>query len=268
MQTVVIAFYKFVPLPDCEEMRIPLRTFCQQHGVMGTILLANEGINGTIAGSREGIDAVIAHLQSDPRFADFEWKESYHDDMPFEKMKVRLKREIVGLGVPQIDPLRKVGTYVSPEEWNALISDPDVIIVDTRNNYEVELGTFKGAIDPHTKAFREFPKFVEENLDPEKNKKVAMFCTGGIRCEKASSYLLDKGFQEVYHLQGGILKYLETIPSDESLFEGECFVFDERVTLDHQLKKGTKEANSKEKVFAKGSHTDRGFKETPKSATD
>ncbi len=251
MQTVVIAFYKFVFLPDCHEMRIPLRSFCQQHGVMGTILLATEGINGTIAGSREGIDAVIAHLHSDPRFADLEWKESYYEGLPFEKMKVRLKREIVGLGVPQIDPLRKVGTYVSPEEWNSLISNPDVIIVDTRNNYEVELGSFKGAIDPHTKAFREFPKFVEKNLDPEKNKKIAMFCTGGIRCEKASSYLLDKGFQEVYHLQGGILKYLETIPKEESLFDGECFVFDDRVTLDHELKKGTKEAKSKERNFPK-----------------
>ena len=261
MQTVVIAFYKFVSLPDCEEMRIPLRTFCQQHGVMGTILLATEGINGTIAGRREGIDAVIMHLKSDPRFADFQWKESYFDGLPFEKMKVRLKREIVALGVPQVDPLRKVGEYVSPEKWNDLINDPEVIIVDTRNNYEVELGTFKGAVDPHTKAFREFPKFVEENLDPEKNKKIAMFCTGGIRCEKASSYLLDKGFLEVYHLQGGILKYLEEIPKEESLFEGECFVFDERVTLDHELKKGTKEANPKERNFGKGNHTDRGFKE-------
>ncbi len=251
MQTVVIAFYKFVALPDCEEMRIPLRTFCQRHGVMGTILLATEGINGTIAGSRGGIDAVIAHLKSDIHFAEFEWKESYFDGLPFEKMKVRLKREIVGLGVPQVDPLRKVGKYIPPQQWNDLINDPEVIIVDTRNNYEVELGTFRGAIDPHTKAFREFPEFVEKNLDPEKNTKIAMFCTGGIRCEKASSYLLDKGFHEVYHLQGGILKYLEEIPKEESLFEGECFVFDDRVTLDHELNKGKKEAKSKERNFPK-----------------
>ncbi|MEP7235029.1 MAG: rhodanese-related sulfurtransferase, partial [Ignavibacteriota bacterium] len=221
MQIVVIAFYKFVALPDHEEIRIPLRTFCQEHGVMGTILLASEGINGTIAGTREGIDTVLDHLRIDGRFADLEWKESYYDEIPFEKMKVRLKREIVGLGVPQVDPLRKVGTYVPPEEWNELISDPDVIIVDTRNNFEVELGTFKGAIDPKTKAFREFPKFVEEHLASKKHTKIAMFCTGGIRCEKASSYLLDNGFEEVYHLQGGILKYLENIPKEESLFEGE-----------------------------------------------
>jgi UPF0176 protein len=244
MQVVVIAFYKFVPLPDFEEIRIPLRTFCQDHGIMGTILLASEGINGTV-------DILLAHLHSDPRFADLEWKESYYDEIPFEKMKVRLKREIVGLGVPQIDPLRKVGVYVPPEEWNDLINDPDVIVIDTRNNFEVELGSFKGAIDPKTKAFREFPKFVKEHLEPEKHKKIAMFCTGGIRCEKASSYMLDKGFQEVYHLQGGILKYLETIPKEESLFEGECFVFDDRVTLDHELKKGIKEAKTKEKNFPK-----------------
>lgn len=254
MSIVVIAFYKFVYLSDHEEMRIPLRTFCQERGVMGTILLASEGINGTIAGSRKAIDEVIAHFHSDPRFADLEWKESYYNEIPFEKMKVRLKREIVGLGVPQVDPLRKVGTYVPPNEWNALINDPEVIVIDTRNNFEVELGSFKGAIDPHTRAFREFPAFVEKNLDPKKNLKVAMFCTGGIRCEKASSYLLDKGFQEVYHLQGGILKYLEEIPKEKSLFEGECFVFDDRVTLDHELKKGIKgtaDTKTKERNFPK-----------------
>jgi len=252
MHIVVIAFYKFVSLPDYEEIRLPLRAFCKEHGVMGTVLLASEGINGMLAGTREAIDMAIAYLRSDHRFADLEWKESYYQEIPFEKMKVRLKREIVGLGIPQVDPLRKVGTYVPPEQWNELINDPDVILIDTRNNFEVELGTFKGAIDPKTKAFREFPKFVEHNLDPEKHKKVAMFCTGGIRCEKASSYMLDKGFQEVYHLQGGILKYLETVPKEESLFEGECFVFDDRVTLDHALKKGTKETNPKERNFPKG----------------
>jgi len=249
MPVTVIAFYKFVPLPDYMELKPVLRTYCKEHGILGTILLASEGINGMLAGSRATVDEFIAYLQVDPRFANIEWKESYHEEIPFEKMKVRLKREIVGLGVPQVDPLRKVGTYISPEKWNEIINDPEITLIDTRNYFEVELGTFKGAIDPHTKAFREFPKFVEENLDPEKNKKIAMFCTGGIRCEKASSYLLEKGFAEVYHLHGGILKYLEEIPKEESLFEGECFVFDDRVTLDHELKKGTKQADDFKRKF-------------------
>jgi UPF0176 protein len=251
MQVVVIAFYKFVPLPDYSEIKPVLRAYLIKQGLKGTILLASEGINGMLAGSREAIDEAISYLHSDPRFSDLEWKESYHEMIPFEKMKVRLKREIVGLGVPQTDPLRKVGTYIPPEKWNDIINDPEVTLIDTRNNFEVELGTFKGAIDPRTKAFREFPAFVEKNLDPHKNKKIAMFCTGGIRCEKASSYMLDKGFEKVYHLQGGILKYLEEIPKEESLFEGECFVFDDRVTLDHELKKGTKEASPKERNFPK-----------------
>jgi UPF0176 protein len=251
MDIVVIAFYKFVSLPDYEQLRIPLREFCNAHHIKGTVLLAGEGINGTVAGRREDIDILLAHLRSDARFSDLEPKESYYDAIPFEKMKVRLKREIVGLGVPQIDPLRKVGTYIPPQRWNEIISDPEVILIDTRNNFEVELGSFKGAVDPKTKAFREFPKFVEMNLDPAKHKKIAMYCTGGIRCEKATSYMLDKGFQEVYHLQGGILKYLEEIPKEESLFEGECFVFDDRITLNHELKKGTLDANPKERNFGK-----------------
>jgi UPF0176 protein len=251
MEIVVIAFYKFVPLADYIEMKLPLRTYCSELGIKGTILLASEGINGTIAGTREAIDAFISHIKSDARFSNFEWKESYYDQIPFDKMKVRLKREIVGLGVPEVDPLKKVGTYIPPEKWNEVISDPDIILIDTRNNFEVEIGTFKGAIDPKTKAFRDFPKFVEEHLDPNKNTKIAMFCTGGIRCEKASSYLLDKGFAEVYHLQGGILKYMEEIPKEQSLFEGECFVFDDRITLDHDLKKGTLEANPKERNWGK-----------------
>ncbi|MEI8135141.1 MAG: rhodanese-related sulfurtransferase [bacterium] len=251
MEIVVIAFYKFVPVPDYVELKPTLRSFCMEHGVKGTILLAAEGINGMLGGTRTAIDEFLDYLRSDTRFSDLEWKESYFDTIPYEKMKVRLKREIVGLGVPQVDPLRKVGTYVKPQDWNALISDPDIIVIDTRNNFEVELGTFKGSIDPKTKAFREFPKYVEDHLDPNKNKKVAMFCTGGIRCEKASSYMLDKGFQEVYHLQGGILKYLEEIPKEDSLFEGECFVFDDRITLNHELKKGVLEAEGKGKNFPK-----------------
>jgi UPF0176 protein len=239
MEIVVIAFYKFIPLPDYIEMKPTLLAFCKKHCIMGTVLLASEGINGMLGGSRQAIDEFISYIHTDLRFSDLQWKESYHEIIPFEKMKVRLKREIVGLGVPQVDPLRKVGIYIPPEKWNDLINDPEITIIDTRNNFEVEIGTFKGAIDPKTKAFREFPKFVEQNLDPEKNKKIAMFCTGGIRCEKASSYLLDKGFQQVYHLQGGILKYLEEIPKEDSLFEGECFVFDDRVALGHDLKKGT-----------------------------
>jgi UPF0176 protein len=251
MPIVVIAFYKFVSLPDFGDIKLPLRDYCQGVGIKGTILLASEGINGTIAGTRESIDEFLLHLRSDSRFADLEWKESYYDEIPFEKMKVRLKREIVGLGIPEIDPLKKVGTYVPPQDWNTIINDPEVILIDTRNNFEVELGTFTGAVDPRTKAFREFPKFVEENLDPKKHKKIAMFCTGGIRCEKASSYMLEKGFQEVFHLQGGILKYLESIPEEESMFEGECFVFDDRVTLDHHLNKGVKEAKTKGQNFPK-----------------
>ena len=249
MQIVVIAFYKFVPLPDYVELKPVLRTYCKEHGILGTILLASEGINGMLAGSRGSIDDFFAYLQLDSRFSNLEWKESFHENIPFEKMKVRLKREIVGLGVSHVDPLTKVGTYVPPEKWNEIIADPEITLIDTRNYFEVKLGTFKGAIDPKTKAFREFPKFVQENLDPEKNKKIAMFCTGGIRCEKASSYLLDRGFEEVYQLHGGILKYLEEIPKENSLFEGECFVFDERVTLDHELKKGSKKADEYKRNF-------------------
>jgi UPF0176 protein len=249
MSIVVIAFYKFVSLPDYVQLKPVLRDYCKEHGILGTILLASEGINGMLAGSRQAIDEFVSSIHSDSRFSDLQWKESYHAQIPFEKMKVRLKREIVGLGVQGVDPLRKVGTYIPPEKWNELLNDPEITLVDTRNTFEVELGTFKGAIDPKTRAFREFPAFVENTLDPEKNKKIAMFCTGGIRCEKASSYLLEKGFEEVYHLEGGILKYLEEIPKEESLFEGECFVFDERVTLDHELKKGIKKASDYKRKF-------------------
>ena len=219
-------------------MQAGLLDFCLSQSIKGTLLLAEEGINGTVAGSRIGIDALIARLKSDVRLADLEHKESLAVDMPFYRMKVRLKKEIVTLGVPGINPNNRVGTYVAPEDWNALISDPDVVLVDTRNDYECDIGTFRGALDPHTATFREFPAYVGNNLNPAKHKKVAMFCTGGIRCEKASSFMLEQGFEQVYHLQGGILKYLEKIPAAESLWEGECFVFDHRVAVGHGLQVG------------------------------
>lgn len=237
--TIVCAMYKFVALEDFQNLREPLHKVMLDNGVRGTLLLASEGINGTVAGSREGIDALLAWLQQDPRLADIVYKESLDDSNPFHRTKVKLKKEIVTMGVEGIDPKRVVGTYVKPEEWNALISDPDVILVDTRNDYEVQVGTFKGAVNPHTETFREFPEYVKENLDPEKNRKVAMFCTGGIRCEKSTAYLKEQGFDEVYHLEGGILKYLEEVPQENSLWEGECFVFDNRVTVNHQLEKGS-----------------------------
>ncbi|WP_341525965.1 rhodanese-related sulfurtransferase [Nostoc sp. UHCC 0302] len=238
---VVAALYKFVKLPDFAEKRDSLLSYCQMQGVKGTILLAAEGINGTIAGSRQAVDSVLSFLRSDPRLADLEHKESYADTPPFERMKVRLKQEIVTLGLPEIDPNEQVGTYVSPQEWNDLINDPEVTVIDTRNDYEVNIGTFKGAENPQTDSFREFPDYVRHNLDANKHKKVALFCTGGIRCEKASSYMLAQGFAEVYHLKGGILKYLEEVPAAESLWQGECFVFDERVAVSHGLEEGSYE---------------------------
>ncbi|WP_290538323.1 MULTISPECIES: rhodanese-related sulfurtransferase [Alcanivorax] len=235
---VVAALYKFVRLDDFEQLREPLLALMLAQNVRGTLLLANEGINGTIAGPRAGIDAVLGWLRDDPRLADLEHKESFHDEHPFLRTKVKLKKEIVTMGVEGIDPNRTVGTYLSPEEWNAVISDPETILIDTRNDYEVEVGTFKGAINPETRTFREFPDYVKDTLDPAKHKKVAMFCTGGIRCEKSTAYLKEQGFEEVYHLKGGILKYLEEMPREDSLWEGECFVFDERVTVDHDLNPG------------------------------
>jgi UPF0176 protein len=236
MSSIIIAsFYKFVDLPDYKERQRPLRDFCVSQEVKGSILLAAEGINGTIAGSRSGIDAVLAYLRKDSLFATLTHKESNADFMPFGRMKVRLKQEIVNLGRPDITPQKQVGEYVSAADWNDLISDPEVILVDARKEFEVELGTFKGAINPQTAAFNQFPEFVHQNLDPRRHKKVAMFCTGGIRCEKATAYLLEQGFEEVFHLKDGILKYLETVQREESLWQGNCFVFDERVTVDHQL---------------------------------
>ncbi|BBM00596.1 rhodanese-related sulfurtransferase [Microbulbifer sp. GL-2] len=237
-QFVVCALYKFVTLKDFESLRAPLLNIMLEHSVRGTLLLAGEGINGTIAGSREGIDTVLAHLKSDTRLVELECKESYTGEMPFLRSKVKLKKEIVTMGIEGIDPLRVVGTYVKPKDWNALISDPEVVVVDTRNDYEFQVGTFKDSINPKTETFREFPQYVKENLDPAKHKKVAMFCTGGIRCEKSTAYMKEQGFEEVYHLHGGILKYLEEVPKEESLWEGECFVFDERVTVNHDLDRG------------------------------
>lgn len=235
---VVCALYHFVRLDDYEQLRAPLLAIMENNNVRGTLLLAKEGINGTIASTREGIDAVMAFLKSDARLAPLVYKESYDNDIPFYRSKVKLKKEIVTMGVEDIDPTHIVGTYVKPKDWNALISDPEVTLVDTRNDYEVKIGTFKGAIDPQTKTFREFPQYTKEHLDPSKHKKVAMFCTGGIRCEKSTAFLKQQGFDEVYHLEGGILKYLEDVPEEESLWEGECFVFDNRVTVNHKLEKG------------------------------
>ena len=237
-QIVVCALYKFVTLDDFQDLRHPLHEVMTTHQVRGTLLLADEGINGTIAGVRKGIDAVLDWLRSDPRLTDIDHKESYTDSLPFNRAKVKLKKEIVTLGIPGIDPKRVVGTYVAPEDWNNLISDPDVLLVDTRNDYEFKVGTFKNAINPNTESFRDFPKYVQDNLDTEKHKKIAMFCTGGIRCEKSTAYLKEQGFDEVYHLKGGILKYLEVVPAQETLWEGECFVFDERVTVNLHLEKG------------------------------
>lgn len=238
---VVATLYKFVNLPDFAEKQEPLLSFCQEQGVKGTILLAVEGINGTIAGSRQAIDSVLAFLRADSRLADLEHKESYTQTQPFARMKVRLKQEIVTMGLPEVNPNQQVGTYVTPQEWNDLIADPEVIVIDTRNDYEVKIGTFHKAQNPQTNSFREFPEYVSKNLDPNQHKKVALFCTGGIRCEKATSFMLSQGFQEVYHLKGGILKYLEEVPAEQSLWQGECFVFDERIAVGHGLEKGSHE---------------------------
>ncbi|MBC6905659.1 rhodanese-related sulfurtransferase [Saccharophagus sp. K07] len=237
-QLVIAALYKFVSLPDFRDLQQPLLDFCNSREIKGTLLLAHEGINGTVAGTREAIDDLLSYLKSDPRLADLDHKESFDDGTPFFRMKVKLKKEIVTMGVEDIDPTKDAGTYVEPKDWNALISDPDVVLVDTRNDYEYEVGTFEGAINPKTETFRELPKFVAQNLDPAKHKKVAMFCTGGIRCEKSTAYLKQQGFSEVYHLKGGILKYLEEVPEEKSLWRGECFVFDNRVAVNHKLEKG------------------------------
>ena len=235
------ALYKFVELPDFADLKAPLLDCCNNNQVKGTILLASEGINGTIAGSSEGVHAVLAFLRSDPRFADLVHKESFSEKAPFYRLKIRLKREIVTMGIPDINPRLMAGKYVKPEEWNKLLDDPDVVVVDVRNDFEVSMGTFEGAINPKTKSFSELPEWVLQETALRNKPKVAMFCTGGIRCEKSTAFLRTQGFDEVYHLEGGILKYLETVPEAESRWEGECFVFDERVSVGHGLKSGNYE---------------------------
>lgn len=231
---VVAALYQFVDLPDFRELRLPLLNYCERLDLRGTLLLAEEGINGTVSGSREAIDAMLAYLQSDQRFAGLDVKESIFDEQPFYRMKVKIKREIVTLGVPGVHPSQAEGTHVAPSEWNALLDDPDVTVLDVRNHYEVEIGSFEGAVDPGTQSFREFPDYVA-GLNPSAHPKIAMFCTGGIRCEKAAAYMLAQGFREVYQLQGGILNYLAQVPTEQSRWRGECFVFDNRVAVNHEL---------------------------------
>ena len=235
---VVAALYKFVTLPDYVNLRAPLLQVMLDQGIKGTLLLAEEGINGTVSGSRQAIDALFAWFATDARLADVDHKESSCDEQPFYRTKVKLKKEIVTLGVPGVNPNLQVGTYVEPRNWNALIDDPEVLLIDTRNDYEVAIGTFSGAIDPKTRSFSEFPEYIKAHFDPQKHRKVAMFCTGGIRCEKASSYMLGQGFAEVFHLKGGILKYLEEVPQAQSRWQGDCFVFDNRVTVRHDLSEG------------------------------
>ena len=235
---VVAALYHFTKFADHKSLRTPLQAVCDEHGVKGSLLLAHEGINGTIAGTRAGIDAVLKAVRALPGCAELEHKESFASDMPFLRMKVKLKKEIVTLGVPSVDPTAHVGHYVDPQDWNDLITQDDVVVIDTRNDYEVEIGTFEGAVDPETKSFREFPDWWAKNKDRFHNKRVAMFCTGGIRCEKSTNYLLGEGIEDVYHLKGGILKYLEEVPAENSKWNGECFVFDSRVSVGHGLKEG------------------------------
>ena len=234
----IAALYHFTRFDDPGALRAPLGATCEAGGVRGSLLLAREGINGTIAGPRAGIDAVLSYIRALPGCADLEWKESTASVPPFARLKVRLKREIVTMGVPGIDPKARVGHYVRPQDWNALISAPDVAVIDTRNEYEVAIGTFEGAIDPETKSFRDFPAWWEANKHRFHNKRIAMFCTGGIRCEKSTNYLIGEGVEAVYHLKGGILQYLEDVPKDESLWRGDCFVFDERVSVGHGLVEG------------------------------
>ncbi|MDH5481067.1 MAG: rhodanese-related sulfurtransferase, partial [Nitrosomonas sp.] len=230
---------KFVSLPQYREIQPSLQAKLIENHVKGTLLLAEEGVNGTISGNREGIDSVLKWMQTIPEFVGIDVKESMTSQLPFKRSKVKLKKEIVTMGVDGIDPKQSVGTYVAPQQWNELINDPDIMLVDTRNSYEVAVGAFVHAVNPETTNFREFPEYVSQHLDPSVHKKVAMYCTGGIRCEKSTAYLKQQGFEEVYHLKGGILKYLEEIPPEQSLWHGECFVFDERVTVNHQLEKGS-----------------------------
>ena len=236
---ILVSFYKFVKLVDVTEIQTSLLALCEQQQLKGTILLASEGINATIAGETTAVEKLINFLRRDSRFVDLEVKTCEVNSPPFERMKVKIKKQIITFGSFEVDPTEKVGTYVTPQQWNELISDPEVTVVDTRNEYEVKIGSFKGAQNPHIDSFKKFPEYIHQNLAPQKQKKVALFCTGGIRCEKATSLMLSEGFQEVYHLQGGILKYLQEVPAEESLWEGECFVFDERVAVKNGLAPGS-----------------------------
>ncbi len=242
MKWTLVAFYKFIDLPHFEDLKPRLFAFCEQQNICGSTLLAAEGINGTVAGSDDAIQAWMTFLQDSCELGPIDHKFSYAEEKPFRKLKVKLKSEIVHLGRPDILPHKhRVGHYVDPKDWNQLISDPAVRVIDTRNDFECEVGTFARAENPHTEKFSEFPEYVDQNLNPDKDKKVAMFCTGGIRCEKATAFLLEQGFEEVYHLKGGILKYFEEVPVEESLWKGECFVFDDRVTVDGKLQPGETE---------------------------
>ncbi|MGJ8603060.1 MAG: rhodanese-related sulfurtransferase [Marivita sp.] len=234
----VCALYHFTRFDDPEALRGPLLALCRDHAITGTLLLAHEGINGTVAGRAADINHLLTHLRALPGCADLEWKLSTTQDRPFPRIKVRLKKEIVTMGVPDVDPRAKVGHYMHPSDWNALIQSPDVAVIDTRNDYEVAIGTFEGAVDPKTESFRDFPAWWEQNKARFHNKRIAMFCTGGIRCEKSTNYLLSQGVEDVYHLKGGILKYLEEVPQDQSTWQGECFVFDGRVSVGHGLTEG------------------------------
>jgi len=237
-KVIVAALYHFTKFSDYKKLQDPLRKICNSEGIKGSLLIAYEGINGTISGSRSGIDAVLKHIRSMPGCSDLEHKESFASEIPFKRMKVKLKKEIVTMGQPHIDPTLNVGNYIEPSDWNNLISQDDVIVIDTRNDYEVALGSFDGAIDPETKSFGEFPEWWEENRSKYQDKRVAMFCTGGIRCEKSTNFLLNEGVKDVYHLKGGILKYLEEVPEKNSKWNGECFVFDSRVSVKHGLEEG------------------------------
>lgn len=235
---IVCAFYHFTTIENCEHLQQSFQNLCDTHHIKGILLVAHEGINGTIAGSREAIDHFLAFVKADERFKTLEYKESFAQTMPFYRMKVRIKKEIVTLKRPEANPAHKVGQYVEAKDWNKLICDPDVVVLDTRNDYEVKIGTFQNALNPNTANFVDFPSYVFNTLDPKKHKKIAMFCTGGIRCEKASAFMLENGFETVYHLKGGILKYLETVDAKDSLWQGNCFVFDQRVSVGHGLTLG------------------------------
>ena len=237
-QVIILSLYKFVEIKDTELLKERLLQKCKPLGIKGTFIISTEGINGTIAGSKASIDSIIEFLKNDRRFNDVECKYSYDYKIPFYRMKVKIKDELIPIGIKDLDPREKVGTYVKPADWNKLVEDLETLLIDVRNEYEIEIGTFRGALNPETESFREFPEFVRKNLDPEKHKKVALFCTGGIRCEKASSFMLGEGFSNVYHLKGGILRYLEEVPNEESTWEGECFVFDNRASVDHDLENG------------------------------